>query len=164
MRESLGGPVPSPRGGEGGAKRRVRAERPAHAIARARSLRHNPTEAETRFWNLVRNRSVEGRKFVRQYPIGPFFVDFACRDSLLVVEIDGSQHADDPSDIRRTAFINAEGFAVLRFWNNEVLSNLDGVHATLRAAIDGTFPSPGWRFSPATLSPMGRGDPTGRPL
>jgi len=115
-----------------------------------------------RFWNLVRNRSVEGLKVVRQYPIGPFIADFVCRDRMLVIEIDGSQHADDPSEAGRTAFINNEGFSILRFWNNEVLSDLAGVETLLRAIIAGHRPSPGWRFAPATLSPSGRGDAIGR--
>ncbi|MEJ0011933.1 MAG: endonuclease domain-containing protein [Bauldia sp.] len=153
--------VPSPRGGEGGAKRRVRAVGPPNAIPRARQLREAMTDAERRFWNLVRNRNFEGLKFVRQYPIGPFIADFACRDQMLVVEIDGSQHAHSTNDNARTAFINAEGYSVLRFWNDEVLADLTGVDGLLRAVIAGQSPSPGWRFSPATLSPAGRGDATG---
>jgi len=152
---------PSPRRGEGGAKRRVRAVRPAKAIPRARSLRAAMTEAERRFWNLVRNRTFEGLKFTRQYPVGPFIADFACREHKLIVEIDGSQHVESTSDVRRTAFLNREGYSVLRFWNTEVLFELNGVHELLRAVIAGDRPSPGWRFSPATLSPSGRGDPTG---
>ena len=121
------------------------------------------TDAERRFWNLVRNRSFGGQKFVRQYPIGPFIADFACRDCMLVVEIDGSQHAESRYDEKRTDFINAEGYSVLRFWNNEVLGELGGVHELLQAVLTGHRPSPGWRFSPATLSPVGRGEPTAGP-
>ena len=153
---------PSPRRGEGGAKRRVRAVRPPKAIPRARRLRSAMTDAERRFWNLVRNRSFEGLKFVRQYPIGPFIADFACRECTLVVEIDGSQHAESAPDLARTTFINKEGYSVLRFWNNEILLELAGVHDLLRAVLTGDRPSPSWRFAPATLSPAGRGDdPTG---
>ena len=150
--------VPSPRRGEGGAKRRVRAERPANAIVRARKLRANETEAERRFWNLVRNRSIDGLKFVRQYPIGPYIADFACRERMLVVELDGSQHAESVYDERRSAFINAEGYSVLRFWNTEATREPGGVHEMLLAVLTGDRPSPGWRYSPATLSPPGRGD------
>lgn len=150
--------VPSPRRGEGGAKRRVRAVRPSEAIPRARSLRTKHTDAERIFWNLVRNRGFAGLKFVRQYPIGPFIADFACRDLMLVVEIDGSQHAESKYDGKRTAFINSEGYSVLRFWNNEVIFELPGVYELLRTIAAGDRPSPGWRFSPATLSPTGRGD------
>jgi very-short-patch-repair endonuclease len=119
------------------------------------------TEAEQRFWNLVRNRNIEGLKFARQYPVGSYIADFACRERLLVVEIDGSQHADSPNDEARTAFLNADGYSVLRFWNHEVLADLTGVYDLLRAVVTGQTPSPGWRFSPATLSPLGRGDDTG---
>ena len=158
------GVVPSPRRGEGGAKRRVRADRPANAIVRARKLRVATTEAERRFWNLVRNRSINGLKFVRQYPIGPYIADFACRERMLVVELDGSQHAESKYDERRTAFINAEGYSVLRFWNTEVLRELASVHELLLAVLAGDRPSPGWRYSPATLSPAGRGDDLARSL
>ena len=153
--------VPSPQGGEGGAKRRVRAVRPPRAVPKARQLRKVMTEAEQRFWNLVRNRNFERLKFVRQYPIGPYIADFARRGRMLVVEIDGSQHAESTNDETRTAFLNAEGHSVLRFWNNDVLADLAGVYDLLRAVVTGEKPSPGWRFSPATLSPLGRGDDTG---
>jgi very-short-patch-repair endonuclease len=125
-------------------------------------LRRNETEAERRLWNLLRNRNIRGLKFVRQHAIGPYFADFVCRDHMLIVEVDGSQHAGSESDVVRTAFLNARGYHVLRFWNNEVLAELDGVAAMLAAAIDGalTGPSPAWRFSPATLSPEGRGEST----
>jgi very-short-patch-repair endonuclease len=153
--------VPSPRGGEGGAKRRVRAVRPTEAIPRARKLRVEMTDAERRFWNLVRNRSFGGLKFVRQYPVGPFIADFACRECMLIVELDGSQHAESTYDEKRSAFLNKEGYSVLRFWNNEVLTELAGVHHLLQTTLSGHGPSPGWRYSPATLSPTGRGDATG---
>jgi very-short-patch-repair endonuclease len=121
------------------------------------------TDAERTFWNLVRNRNLEGLKFVRQYPVGPYIADFVCRDRMLAVELDGSQHAEATAeyDLRRTAMLNGEGYAVLRFWNDEVLKDLDGVHEMLRAVLAGNRPSPGWRYSPATLSPAGRGDATG---
>jgi very-short-patch-repair endonuclease len=118
------------------------------------------TNAERRFWNLVRNRSVEGLKFVRQYPVGPYIADFACRERMLIIELDGSQHAEDEAayDRRRTARLNREGYSVLRFWNIEVLKELGGVRELLHAVANGHRPSPGWRYSPATLSPSGRGD------
>ncbi|MDO8361243.1 MAG: DUF559 domain-containing protein [Devosia sp.] len=139
----------------------MRAVRPPKAIPRARQLRGDMTDAERRFWNLVRNRAIDGTKFVRQYPVGPFIADFACREHMLIVEIDGSQHAESATDATRTAFLNREGYAVLRFWNNEVLKELAGVHELTSAVLTGYRPSPGWRYSPATLSPLGRGDPTG---
>ena len=85
-------------------------------------------------------------------------VDFACRERMLVVEIDGSQHAESARDEAWTALLNAEGYSVLRFWNDEVLADLTAVYDLLRAVAEGKRLSPGWRFSPATLSPAGRGD------
>ena len=154
----LDGGLPSPRRGEGGAKRRVRAGRPTRAIMRARSLRSEPTASEQRVWNVVRNRGFLGLKFVRQYPIGPFIADFVCRELMLVVELDGSQHAESTYDERRSVFMNNEGYSVLRFWNSEIMQGLDDVREALRAVAEGGRPSPGWRFSPATLSPAGRGE------
>jgi very-short-patch-repair endonuclease len=138
--------------GEVGAQRRVRG-----SVPRARALRRHETEAEHRLWSLLRNRQLEGYKFVRQLPIGPFFADFACREAALVVELDGSQHADSTGDADRTKYLNEQGYSVLRFWNNEVLTNGRGVADTILAAIAG-HPSPGQRFAPATLSPEGRGE------
>jgi len=118
------------------------------------------TDPERRVWNLLRNRRFNGLKFVRQYPIGPFIADFVCRELMLVVELDGSQHRETEAeyDRRRTAVLNREGFAVLRFWNSEVLKELEGVLEMLHAVVAGHRPSPGWRYSPATLSPLGRGE------
>jgi very-short-patch-repair endonuclease len=158
--------VPSPLRGEGGAQRRVRGRKVTETgLRKARALRRTPTEAERRLWNLLRNRSVEGLKFLRQHSIDPFVVDFVCRERMLVIEVDGSQHVDDAHyDQRRTAFLNARGYSVLRFWNGEVLQHLGGVHEIIAAAISGidVDPSPDWRYSPATLSPEGRGDETER--
>jgi len=157
---------PSPLWGEGGSTKssRVRGKKlTPEGVAKARTLRRTPTEAERRMWNLLRNRSVQGMKFVRQFPIGPFVVDFACRERMLVVEVDGSRHVDDEAyDDRRTAFLNRRGYSVLRFWNNEVLQQLNGVHEMIARMNEGVFPapSPGWRYTPATLSPEGRGDQT----
>jgi len=104
----------------------------------------------------VRNRQLDGHKFVRQLPVGSYFADFACREAALVVEVEGSQHADSPIDEARTRVLVAEGYSVLRFWNNEVLGDPHGVAEAILAAIAG-HPSPGPRFAPATLSPEGRG-------
>ncbi|MBN9305021.1 MULTISPECIES: endonuclease domain-containing protein [unclassified Devosia] len=161
---ALGSSLPSPLWGEGGAQRRVRGRKvTAAGVAKARALRQVPTEAEKRLWNLLRNRSVAGLKFVRQVPIDPFVADFVCRERMLVIEVDGSQHVDDEAyDRRRTAFLNARGYSVLRFWNSEVLRELAGVHELIGRVAAGESPglSPDWRFSPATLSPEDRGDLT----
>ena len=125
-------------------------------VRRARLLRKNGTTAENRLWYVLRNRNLGGLKFVRQLPIGPYFADFACREIALIIELDGGQHNARAADERRTAFLCRQGYSVLRFWNNEVLGNRDGVIASISNLIAGG-PPPGLRFAPATLSPTGRG-------
>jgi very-short-patch-repair endonuclease len=115
------------------------------------------TEAERRSWNVVRNRGVANFKFVRQMPIDNFIVDFVCRERMLVVELDGSQHAESRYDERRTEILNGLGYGVLRLWNNAVVDHRDAVQEVLTETLAGHCPSPGWRYSPATLSPEGRG-------
>jgi very-short-patch-repair endonuclease len=105
---------------------------------------------------MLRNRNIDGFKFVRQFAIEPFVVDFACREAALVIEIDGSQHASSVPDEKRTTFLNREGYSVLRFWNTEVLENRAGVLEAILGVLHDT-PSPGLRFAPADLSPTGRG-------
>jgi len=102
----------------------------------ASRLREQRTDAENCFWQAVRNRRPDGFKFRFQHSIGPYVADFACLEAMLIVEIDGGQH-NDAVDAVRTAFLEAEGFAILRFWNNEVLENLDGVIAATHAALLG---------------------------
>ncbi|RKE84065.1 endonuclease domain-containing protein [Rhizobium sp. AG855] len=105
--------------------------------ARARSLRKVENDAEAALWSELRARRLGGYKFVRQLPIGPFFADFACREALLVVEVDGSQHADSEHDAKRNAFMNANGWSVVRFWNADVLREREAVLDTLIAILDG---------------------------
>ena len=92
----------------------------------ARKLRRASTDAEHHLWYHLRNRRLEGAKFVRQFPIGPHIVDFACRDLRLAIELDGSQH-NEAVDRPRTQVIEAFGYRLIRFWNNEVFENLEGV-------------------------------------
>jgi very-short-patch-repair endonuclease len=92
----------------------------------ARKLRRNSTEAERRLWARLRSRQLEGAKFVRQFAIGPYVADFACRAQHLVIELDGGQHGG-AADAERTQLIERFGYRVLRFWNHEVVENLDGV-------------------------------------
>lgn len=113
--------------------------------ARARSLRKVENDAEAALWSELRARRLMGHKFVRQLPIGPYFADFACREALLVVEVDGSQHADSEYDAKRNAFMNANGWSVVRFWNADVLQEREAVLDTLIAILDG-------RVSEAVLS------------
>ena len=93
----------------------------------ARNLRKRPTDAEIRLWSRLRGGQLGGFKFTRQFPIGNAITDFACRRVRLVIELDGGQHADSPEDAERTRMIEAHGYTVLRFWNNDVLANTDGV-------------------------------------
>jgi very-short-patch-repair endonuclease len=102
---------------------------------RARNLRANSTKAELHLWRRLRARSLIGHKFVRQEPIGPYIVDFVCREQRLVIEVDGGQHATDKRDAVRDRWLAAHRYRVLRFWNNEVLGNLDGVLEMIAAAL-----------------------------
>ena len=147
----------SPLRGEVGAQRRVRGVKvSARSIDRARTLRRNQTDAERAFWNPIRNRQLGGFKFVRQFPVGSYVADFVCRAEMLIVELDGGQHAVARTDEERTTFLNEHGYAVLRFWNNEILENKEGCCLALLSVLEGT-PSPDLRFAPATLSPEGAG-------
>ena len=98
-------------------------------LARSRALRRDSTEAEKRLWAILRNRNLNGWKFRRQVPIDTFIVDFCCIKAWLIVELDGGQHADEKQhyDDLRTRHLKALGFRVLRFWNREVLREIDGV-------------------------------------
>ncbi|HYE48088.1 MAG TPA: endonuclease domain-containing protein [Azospirillaceae bacterium] len=100
------------------------------SVANARRLRSNPTDAEKRFWAAVRRGGLMGLRFRRQHPVGRYVADFACLDRHLVVEIDGSQH-DPHKDAPRTAALEACGYEVIRFTNAEVLTNMEGVLATI---------------------------------
>ena len=96
----------------------------------ARNLRKNMTSQERKLWNLLRNRQLEGIKFVRQYPIGSYIVDFACREKKLVIELDGGQHnlkENIEYDDNRTMYLTQKGYKVIRFWNNEIDNNIEGV-------------------------------------
>ncbi|TPM40979.1 DUF559 domain-containing protein [Mesorhizobium sp. B2-3-2] len=139
-------------------------KRKVGTTARARQLRFDETGAEYRLWGELRGRHLNGYKCVRQMPLGPFFADFVCRKEWLIVELDGSQHADSQTDPARTAWLNGQGYSVLGFWNHEVLAERRAVLDTILACLDGKIstPSPDLRFAPATLSPLGRGGrPTG---
>ncbi|MGE6170711.1 endonuclease domain-containing protein [Aeromonas media] len=101
-------------------------------------LRTEATLAEQKLWFLLRNRRFEGLKFRRQFPIGPYIVDFICLEQRLVIEVDGSQHNQpegQQQDEVRTAYLNGEGFRVIRVWNNEVLGQMDGVLAFIRLSL-----------------------------
>ncbi|HVZ53799.1 MAG TPA: DUF559 domain-containing protein [Pseudolabrys sp.] len=96
-----------------------------------RGLRRRSTEAEKALWYALRDRRLCGFKFVRQEAIGPFIVDFVCRDRMLIIEVDGGQHSENANDQRRDAILKASGYTVLRFWNSDVMKNKDGVLQTI---------------------------------
>ena len=127
-------------------------KRPAgpEALDRQRSLRTFSTEAEKRLWSQLRGRRLLGLKFRRQLWIGNYIVDFACLERRLISEADGGQHVEQADyDERRTAFLVKEGFRVLRFWNNDVLANLDGVLTTIMNALkEGPHPPIALQWAP----------------
>ncbi len=102
---------------------------------RARALRSRMTDAERKLWYALRDRRFAGFKFRRQVPIGNFIADFVCYEHRLVIEVDGGQHAESLQDQRRDRWFVAQGFRVMRFWNNDVLSNLEGVMTALAEAM-----------------------------
>jgi very-short-patch-repair endonuclease len=111
------------------------------------------TDAERRLWYHLRAHRFDSYKFKRQIPIGPYVVDFACLGRKLIIEIDGGQHADNLQDIVRDDYLRAEGFLVLRFWNNDVLRNTNGVLEVILSTLT-QAPSPGSASGRATLSPL----------
>jgi very-short-patch-repair endonuclease len=104
-------------------------------ITLAKNLRKESTDVERLLWGRLRAGRFEGMKFRRQHPIGQFIVDFVCLERRLVIELDGGQHAmpeDRLKDGQRDAWLKKEGYRILRFWNNEVLTNMDGVLEVIR--------------------------------
>jgi very-short-patch-repair endonuclease len=101
----------------------------------ARRLRANQTDAETVLWNRIRNRQVDGHKFVRQVPILGYICDFVCRERRLIVEVDGGQHNESAADVIRDRRLTEDGYRVLRFWNNDVLGNIEGVLTAIQIEL-----------------------------
>lgn len=108
----------------------------------AKRMRHEPTEAERRLWSVLRASRMNGAKFRRQEQIGDYIADFVCFKARLIVEADGAQHAESASDRKRDEWLMSQGFRILRFWNNDILSNLDGVAETIRAKLESPLPNP----------------------
>ena len=103
---------------------------------RARSLRRVPTSVEISLWGRIRGRQLGGFKFVRQEPIGRYYVDFVCRDRCLIIELDGGQHSESLEDRQRDSELRALGYSVVRIWNNEVVDNNDGVLQMLLSELE----------------------------
>ncbi len=123
---------------------------------RARSLRQEMTDSENRMWYFLRNRRLNGYKFVREYMIDNYIADFACREMKLVIEIDGSQHiAAVEYDLKRTEHLMARGYRVLRFWNNEVFNDIEGVLTMILSSIESVPSQEPFIRRAATPSPQG---------
>ena len=116
----------------------------------ARALRKQMTDAERLLWRHLRNRELGGWKFRRQYPVGPFIVDFICVEKNVVIEVDGGQHAENAAlDLQRSAYLNKMGYRVVRFWNNEVLQETEAVlEAIFAILVDAAKNSPSPQPSP----------------
>ncbi len=139
----------------------------ANQRGRARAMRRAPTDAELRLWRLLRDRRLSGLKFRRQVPVGPYIVDFLCVASRLIVEADGSQHAENARDEVRDAYLARQGWKVVRFWNHEVTRNRESVMETILArAASLSDPHPAGFAGPATFSPRekGRNDDAANPF
>jgi very-short-patch-repair endonuclease len=169
-------PNPSPLGGEGVERRRRSAGEgagnqtqsfpvsqqkrglPVFATPdNAQALRRSMTDAERKLWSSLRARRLVGAKFRRQVPIGAYVADFLCHEARLVIEVDGGQHAESARDQRRDRWFNDNGFRVLRFWNNEVLGNLEGVLTVIAAELDGAPPHPARAARGRPSPPRGEG-------
>ncbi|HVV96389.1 MAG TPA: endonuclease domain-containing protein [Rhodanobacteraceae bacterium] len=110
---------------------------------RQRSLRNNATDAERMLWRRLKSRQLEGCKFRRQHPFGDFILDFVCLERRVVVELDGGQHFDAAAyDEARSELLRAARFVVLRFWNNEVFAEINGVLEVIRRELVTRTPSP----------------------
>ena len=151
MMNSIGTKSPPPKGGrvregghykkaEGGQKeneaispdKSPRCGADKSASTNARRLRREMTDAQRLLWRRIRGKQIDGYRFRKQVPLGHFIADFACMTPRLVIEIDGGQHAERTAhDDARTSWLESQGFVVLRFWNNEVSGNIDGVLLTI---------------------------------
>lgn len=128
-----------------------------HITNRSRSLRSTTTQAEEHLWRSLRNRRLGGFKFVRQAAVGAYFADFLCREARLVIEVDGSQHADNAADQRRDQALANLGYRVVRIWNNDISSNMNSVLEMLLFEL-GAAPHPSAPAARAPPSPRVRGE------
>jgi very-short-patch-repair endonuclease len=118
-------------------------------LAYAQRLRTEMTDSERKLWSALRNSQLNGAKFRRQQPIGPFIADYVCQEHRLIIEADGGQHVDNDNDARRTVFLESKGYRVLRFWNGDILSNLGGVAQVIETALSTPHPAPAAPESPS---------------
>jgi very-short-patch-repair endonuclease len=109
--------------------------------SRSRALRKNATDAERKLWSVLRGRQLNGLKFRKQVEIDGYVVDFLCAERRLIIEVDGGQHTPE-RDARRSAYLESQGFRLIRFWNDDVLQNIDGVWTMIEEALETTPPHP----------------------
>ena len=136
---------PSPLAGEGGARAAGvggRGERSRHQLLldRAKWMRSNPTESERRLWSILRAKRFAGYKFKRQQVLEPYIVDYVCFETRTIVEADGSQHAENAYDLARDARLEGEGFNVVRYWNNQILTDAETVANAIWHALHKPHP------------------------
>lgn len=144
---------PLPLAGEGRGRGQTERSQKARTLLRAKALRSNQTEAEARLWYHLRAHRFMGLKFKRQKPVGRYIVDFLCEERQLIVELDGGQHGEQASyDQRRDAWLRSQGYIVLRFWNHDVMQQLDAVLEQIRCAVS-AGPSP---LAPLPLAGEGK--------
>jgi very-short-patch-repair endonuclease len=138
-----------PSAGEGQPARSGGRERGRKAILRerAKKMRSEPTPAEHRLWQILRAKRLAGYKFKRQLPIDRYIVDFACPRRRLIIEADGGQHSESAGDPVRDAYLQAQGFRVLRFWNNDIFENEEGVLTSILNALQAPVPARSRRAS-----------------
>lgn len=149
--------VPSPLEGEGGARPaqpggRVRGRGyDAPTLAKAKRLRRDMTAAERNLWSALRSAQIARAKFRRQQPIGPYIADFVCQSHRLIVEVDGGQHSVE-ADAARSAWLEQASYRIIRFWNDDVNSNRDGVAAAIARALATPHPPTAARRAPPSPS------------
>jgi very-short-patch-repair endonuclease len=132
------------------------------STTRARTLRTTPNAAEQALWSALKSKQLCGHKFTRQFPLGPYFADFACRSQLLIIELDGSQHQDNADyDQRRDEYMLQSGYSVLRVPSASALNNLGGLCDTILAALEGRLDdrveAADLRFMKSSATPSRRG-------
>ncbi len=132
---------PSPLAGDGGARREAVGGRGGDTLLdRAKQMRAKPTEAERRLWSILRNKRLAAHKFKRQQVIGRYIVDFVNFERKLVIEADGSQHIENDADRRRQDWLKAQGFRVVRLWNDDILARTELVADETWRALGGVQP------------------------
>jgi very-short-patch-repair endonuclease len=136
--------VPLPQGRERDSEAQLSRERGRKSVLRkhAKRMRSEQTPGEHRLWQILRAKRLASVKFKRQVPIDGYIVDFACLQQRLIIEVDGGQHNESARDALRDAYLKSRGFNVLRFWNDEIFNNEEGVLQTVLAALDTPLPNP----------------------